>query len=200
MEGLSENSRFVYMTEQELKDIITDAAAEGARIAIADRDRKNAAEVKKQNDQRLFNMQKLLQNYRHIRTNFLETISNGAQAGEQTREEAIRRLMEGKDDVDVSALETTKTRSGIIIADVDKMMKVFKKECDLKGEMGKRMYDVVRSMYFLKKTKSVKELADKWGVSKVTINNDKNRAIEILSTNTFGMAAVKNYHQNNGMR
>ena len=185
MAELGENSKFVYMTEQELKDIITEAAAEGARIAIADRDRKNEAEVKRQNDQRLYNMQKLLQNYRHIRANFLETISNGAQAREQTQEEAIRRLMEGKDDVDVAALETTKTRSGIIIAD---------------GEMGKRMYDVIRSMYFLKKPKSVKELAEKWDVSKVTINNDKNRAIEILSTNTFGMAAVKNYHQNNGKR
>ena len=200
MAELGENSKFVYMTEQELKDIITEAAAEGARIAIADRDRKNEAEVKRQNDQRLYNMQKLLQNYRHIRANFLETISNGAQAREQTQEEAIRRLMEGKDDVDVAALETTKTRSGIIIADVDKMMKVFRKECDLKGEMGKRMYDVIRSMYFLKKPKSVKELAEKWDVSKVTINNDKNRAIEILSTNTFGMAAVKNYHQNNVKR
>ena len=200
MAELGENSKFVYMTEQELKDIITEAAAEGARIAIADRDRKNEAEVKRQNDQRLYNMQKLLQNYRHIRANFLETISNGAQAREQTQEEAIRRLMEGKDDVDVAALETTKTRSGIIIADVDKMMKVFRKECDLKGEMGKRMYDVIRSMYFLKKPKSVKELAEKWDVSKVTINNDKNRAIEILSTNTFGMAAVKHYHQNNGKR
>lgn len=200
MAELGENSKFVYMTEQELKDIITEAAAEGARIAIADRDRKNEAEVKRQNDQRLYNLQKLLQNYRHIRANFLETISNGAQAREQTQEEAIRRLMEGKDDVDVAALETTKTRSGIIIADVDKMMKVFRKECDLKGEMGKRMYDVIRSMYFLKKPKSVKELAEKWDVSKVTINNDKNRAIEILSTNTFGMAAVKNYHQNNGKR
>ena len=126
MAELGENSKFVYMTEQELKDIITEAAAEGARIAIADRDRKNEAEVKRQNDQRLYNMQKLLQNYRHIRSNFLETISNGAQAREQTQEEAIRRLMEGKDDVDVAALETTKTRSGIIIADVDKMMKVFR--------------------------------------------------------------------------
>ena len=104
MAELGENSKFVYMTEQELKDIITEAAAEGARIAIADRDRKNEAEVKRQNDQRLYNMQKLLQNYRHIRANFLETISNGAQAREQTQEEAIRRLMEGKDDVDVAAL------------------------------------------------------------------------------------------------
>ena len=79
------------------------------------------------------------------------------------------------------------------------MMKIFKKECSLKGEMGKRMYDVIRSMYFLKKPKSVKELAEKWGVTKMTISNDKNRAIEILSTNTFGMAAVKNYTKNNEM-
>ena len=197
MNGASEGGRFVYMTDEELKEMLIEAAAEGARIAIADRDRKNANEVKKLNDRRVYNMQKLLHNYRHIRNNFLESISTAEEAREASEEEAIIRLMEGKDDVDISAIERTKTRSGIIITDIDKMMKIFKKECSLKGEMGKRMYDVIHSMYFLKKPKSVKELAEKWGVTKMTISNDKNRAIEILSTNTFGMAAVKNYTKNN---
>lgn len=181
---------FVAMRKDELKSIIWEAAMAGASLATEELEKSHKKEQKEQKDRRLHNTKLLLRNYRMLKENCEKAVYSRQR--EQSAAEIMDSIMSMKDDrVIVESIKRTAERTGIILAHIDKMLDIYRMYCGKYTDREKRQYKVIKALYISKQKKSVKDLAEEFGVSKVTIYEDIKIAEERLSALFFGINGLK---------
>lgn len=185
---------FVALTKEEIETMIAKAALAGASVAAEAVEKAHQKEQKELKDRRLHNTRLLLRNYRMLKESCEKAVYK-KEHQEKTTEEVIRDLMSmhASDGVIVNSIKESAERTSIIISHVDKMIDVFRMYCGKCGEKEKRQYKVIKAMYITKDRTSASELANRFGVSKVTIYDDIKTAEERLSALFFGINGLRFY-------
>lgn len=180
----------VAMKKEELEDLLNQAALVGAQAATEITQRELEKNNREKRDRRLHNTKLLLSHYRDFKAHCSKSVYDSRMAGQNA--DLMEMLMEMKDDaVILESIQRTTIRTGIILEHIDRMMSVFSSFAEQGGEMEKRQYSVVHGYYIESPRKSVQNLSDEFGVSKVTIHKDLKAAEEKLSVLFFGMDGLR---------
>lgn len=178
-------AQFVALSMDDVK-VMIDFAVEKSATVTAKRVSAEFEKSKRQKkDRRLHNMQLLLKNYRALKA--------GCENAVYQKTEHISEIMgdimdmDDSDSVIVESIKRSAERTAIIISHIDVMLDMYYLYCTKQGEKEMRKYDIIKALYIDDNKPSVKELADFFHVSKMTIHNDRRSAIEMLSTLMFGI-------------
>jgi len=183
---MSERPVMVALDREELERLMRQAALAGAQSATEVMQREYDARNTERRDRRLHNTRLLLKHYREFKEHSRKAVSDSRMA--EPESQVIQDLMMMRDDkVILESIRRSIARTQTIIVHIDKMLAVYKAYASREGEIEKRRYNVIQECYLTSTHKSATELAELYGVSKVTIHNDKKVAEEKLSVLFFGL-------------
>ena len=141
-------------------------------------------------DKRLFNTRLLLRNYMDLK----ESVRNAVYERklEPMGYEELENLMQGRDEtVILESIMRSTSRTLGLMERVDVSLAAFKAACESGNDIDKRRYDIIQSMYLVKKGMNQGELAVKYGVSQAQISMDLKAAVNKLSVLIFQMEGIR---------
>ncbi len=187
--GKSKTAKTYTITEQQLKSFAKMTADEAVKAYI--KEEKN--EAKRTQDRRLYNMRVLLENYRSLNEYAKSAIYSVEQAMEsdeigETEVELLMKCGLKEDDLLIKSVASGAVRVKILMAQVNKMLDIYKTDCETSSSKTKqRQYRVIYGMYLGETRLSTKEIAEQEGEEIRTIQNDAKAAREDLTPLIFGI-------------
>ena len=168
------------------------AAEIGAKAAMERLEQEKKSMYHRAIDRRLHNTKLLLKNYRMLRENADNSIYGRSQM-EESAADILNSMMNLYDDeVIVDAIKRSATRTAIIIAHIDTMLKLYEAYCaKSRNELDRRRYDILMAAYIIEHPLTVKEIAKKWHMSKENVYSDLKNAIEKVSALIFGVDGLR---------
>lgn len=139
-------------------------------------------------DRAIQNTQFILKKYRKIKQECEKEILDRYQRTENYKESWswFDSLMKNKDpDEFINELRNSSDKTADIIYSMDSIFDEYWRYCQKGDEAHQRRYDVVFSLYIAKEPLTMQSLAEAYKVSRVTIYNDKNKAVEELAERIF---------------
>lgn len=175
--------------------LIKKAAETAAKVALKTYEDKQKADIKALNDRKLHNTKMLLSNYRLLS----EHVDNATYKREQIdTAEAINWINEmydpnNKADVIVNSIKNSAIKTRIMVAHINKMLKIYKLYCnsDNSPKMLRR-FEVLSGRYISTQRVKYEDIAEKWGVDVRTIQSDIKDAILDFSQLLFGIDWLNN--------
>ena len=183
--------RFVYMSEDELNELIRKTAFETASETITKMEREQEAKTRAYKDKRLRNTKLLLRNYRMLKTGCEEAVWNREVAKKAAEEMDILMLMKVNDRVVVDAIRQSSEKTAVILAHVDRMLEVYKSFCYKCGGREKRRYRALKIVYLNTEKLKMGEAASKLGITTQTLYADLAVAEESLASLFFGFDGLR---------
>ncbi len=183
---------FITLTKDELIAMQNKAAEIGAKAAMERLEQEKKSMYHRAIDRRLHNTKLLLKNYRMLRENADNSIYGRSQM-EESAADILNSMMNLYDDeVIVDAIKRSATRTAIIIAHIDTMLKLYEAYCaKSRNELDRRRYDILMAAYIIEHPLTVKEIAKKWHMSKENVYSDLKNAIEKVSALIFGVDGLR---------
>lgn len=139
-------------------------------------------------DRAIQNTQFILKGYRKIKQGCEKAILDRYQRAENYKEswKWFDSLMRNKDpDEFINELKSSSDRTADIIHTIDLIFDEYWQYCQRGDATNQRRYDVVFSLYIADEPLTMQSLAEAYKVSRVTIYNDKNKAVEELAERIF---------------
>lgn len=139
-------------------------------------------------DRAIQNTQFILKGYRKIKQGCEKAILDRYQRAENYKEswKWFDSLMRNKDpDEFINELKSSSDRTADIIHTIDLIFDEYWQYCQRGDATNQRRYDVVFSLYIADELLTMQSLAEAYKVSRVTIYNDKNKAVEELAERIF---------------
>ena len=168
------------------------AAEIGAKAAMERLEEERKSLYHKAINRRLHNTKLLLRNYRMLRENADNSIYGRSQMEESAADILCNMMNMYDDEVIVDAIKRSATRTAIIVAHIDTMMKLYEAYCSKSGnDLDNRRYEIIKDMYIVEDPLTVKEIAKKWHMSKENVYSDIKIASERLSALIFGVDGLK---------
>lgn len=141
-------------------------------------------------DRRLYNTRLLLRNY----TKFKQHVSNAIQSSDEIRDienQFLELEILDKPDTYINSILRTKERTKIMIAHIDRLIKVYKSEAESNDDQEQMMkYEIIYHRYIAKNKKSIKQMSIELNLSERTAYRVEERAIKDLSVLFFGVDAI----------
>lgn len=182
----------VALTQEDLSKMLAESALIGAQAATDTLQRAHKEEQKQAADRRLHNARLLLKNYRMLKESCKNAIYNRDQC--VSIESALNDIMNMNDDrAIVESIRRTSERTAVILAHIDKMLDVYRTYSQKNGDREKRQYNVIFDYYIARKAITIKDLAQKYKVSRVTIYDDLKAGEGKLSALLFGIDGLRFY-------
>lgn len=184
--------QYVVLTKEEIAAMQMTAAEIGAKAAMERLEEERKSLYHKAINRRLHNTKLLLRNYRMLRENADNSIYGRSQMEESAADILCNMMNMYDDEVIVDAIKRSATRTAIIVAHIDTMMKLYEAYCSKSGnDLDNRRYEIIRDMYIVEDPLTVKEIAKKWHMSKENVYSDIKIASERLSALIFGVDGLK---------
>lgn len=187
--GKTEKDKHKTMTMEEIIELAT-------KTAISVYDQQKKAEVKEKHDRRLRSTKMLLENYRSFSSYNDNAVSNLYDALKIDEDiYSVLELMEGRErvssDVKIDSIEKGVLRTKIMMAHVDAMLEIYKRNCETSPypeEM--RRYRVIYDMYLGEEEKRAEQIAEEECCDIATVYRDKKNAILKLTALIFGIDGI----------
>ena len=189
---MTEQKVLVTMTREELENLATEAAFKGAAMMADSMAKAQDDKARSMRKRRLHNTRLLLRNYVVMKENCEEAVYRRTAA--KSDFDFFQELMSDRDksdDMIIASIRESSERTALILSHIDKMIAVYKDYCSRCGERERRQYRVMKSSYLLKSKKTVRELAEEFGVTDRTIQKDREIAEERLSVLFFGIDGLR---------
>lgn len=185
----TEKDKLKTMTMEEIIELAT-------KTAINVYDQQKKAEVKEKHDRRLRSTKMLLENYRSFSSYNDNAVSNLYDALKIDEDiYSVLELMEGRErvssDVKIDSIEKGVLRTKIMMAHVDAMLEIYKRNCETSPypeEM--RRYRVIYGMYLGEEEKRAEQIAEEECCDIATVYRDKKNAILKLTALIFGIDGI----------
>lgn len=177
------------ITEEQLKHFAKTVAEEAVKAFR--KEEKN--EARRKQNRNLYNMRLLLENYRGLNEYAKSAIYSVEQLIEDRTigEYEVELLMKcgvKEDDLLIKSVASGAVRVKTLMAQVDKMLNVYRIDCETSSsETKKRRYRVINALYLAEERKSTKDIAEMEGEELRTIQNDAKAAREELTPLIFGI-------------
>lgn len=185
--------RFVTLTYEQLKEITDNAVATGAKEALKVYQQERKKEQSKRADRRLRNTKLLLRNY-HMLKEHAENSVFGRTQMEESALDILESMMNMYDnEVIIESIKRSATRTAIIVSHIETMFGLYEAYCEksLNKEVDCRRYKVAVDRYISDPVLSVKEIAQKYNMSKENVYSDLRVAEERLTALIFGVDGLK---------
>lgn len=189
---MAEEKVLVTLTREELENLATEAALKGAAMVMDSMAKAQEEKLLKMRKRRLHNTRLLLRNYVMMKENCEEAVYRRTAA--KSDFDFFQELMSDRDRSDemiIASIRESSERTALILCHIDKMIAVYKDYCSRSGDRERRQYKVMKSIYMLKSKKTVRELAEEYGVTDRTIQKDREIAEERLSVLFFGIDGLR---------
>ena len=170
------------------------------KTAINVYEQQKKAEMKEKHDRRLRSTKMLLENYRSFSSfndNAVSNLYDALKIDEDIYD--VLELMEGREkissDVKIDSIEKGVLRTKIMMAHVDAMLDIYKRNCEnspYPEEM--RRYRVIYGMYLGDEEKRAEQIAEEECCDIATVYRDKKNAITKLTALIFGIDGIMLKH------
>lgn len=189
----AEKQDLIFLTKEQLSGIYEKAADVGAKAAIKKLEEERSAEFKQRGKRKLRNTKLLLRNYNMLKKHAENSVFGRTQMGESATDilEAMMSLY--NDDVIIESIKNSATRTAIIVAHIETMLDLYYTYCRTSpySEVDMRRYEIVWSRYISDEPMSVKDIANKYHISKENVYKDINIGIERLTALIFGVDGLR---------
>jgi len=176
------------MGTSKLNEEILKAAAEiAAKTALETYTKEKDKDRKKRLDRRLRDTKRLMKSYREIKVHAGDAIASLSEIADEDYE-FFKNLMEGEDNIDVSAIVRTKARSAIMLTHIDAMLQAYEViSHNSKKPEDQRRFRVLEAMYLKGEPVSAAEIAEIEQIDTRTVYKDINAACEKMGALLFGI-------------
>jgi hypothetical protein len=191
---VEQDNKLVVMTTEDLKDAIRKASAEGAKVALDKFDKLIKQERQNSADKRLHNTEKLLRNYHMFKLSAENAVYEVTDLEAEESANEILNLMLNREGpgLTVESIKKSVIRTVIILEHIDAMINLYRIYCHESDDpVLVRRFNVLYDRYISSPTLSVKEIAEKYNVTKSQAYTDLNNAKEKISALIFGIDSVK---------
>lgn len=164
--------------------------AEAALKAFSDQMEKVKSE---RVDRRLRNAKLLLRNYRAFKAHAENALYDARDLDEDAYDIIDLMSDNWKDsDLFVDSIRQSAARTCTIVRHIDTMLGLYRAFCEnAENTEEMRRWDVINGRYISEEQKSIKEIADKYGVTERTIYRDEDIAIERIAALIFGIDGIR---------
>lgn len=184
-----EETSFILLTSQQLKEIYEKSAGIGAKEALKFFEQERKREYAGRTDRRLRNTKLLLRNY-HMLKEHAENSVFGRTQMEESALDIMESMMTMYDnEVIIESIKRSATRTAVIVSHIETMFELYAAYCDKAPNryIEMRRYEVLWDLYMAENILSVKEVAKKHHVAMDTVYTDRKMAIERLTALIFGV-------------
>ena len=181
--------KLLVLTSAELHEIYEKAATIGAREALKTFEQERKNEYSKRADRRLRNTKLLLRNY-HMLKGHAENSVFGRIQMEESAADILESMMSMYDnEVIIDSIKRSASRTAIIVSHIEVMFGLYESYCEKSAsrEVDKRRFGVLWDRYMAEQPLDVKEIAQKYNMSKENVYSDLNVATERISALIFGV-------------
>lgn len=192
-EECSNPKKLVVITAAELREIYEKAAAIGAREALKTFEQERKREYSERADRRLRNTKLLLRNY-HMLKEHAENSVFGRIQMEESAADILESMMSMYDNkVIIDSIKRSASRTAIIVSHIEVMLGLYESYCEKSAsrEVDRRRFGVLWDRYMAEQPLDVKEIAQKYNMSKENVYSDLNVATERVSALIFGVDGLK---------
>ena len=189
--GKKDEGRTVRLSEKELRDIC-EAAADAA---VAKRIREEAQAAQRKKDWRLHNTKLLLEKYHYFKDHIersiesleeMDGISLPSDASDIFRIFGLR-----DEDTRIWTVKRSVTKMSLIMAHVDRMLDVYRRECERSQSVAQqRKWLVIERMYLQERRMTTNQIAREMNMEPRAIQYDAKEAREDISVLIFGIEAI----------
>ena len=183
-------TRMITLSMAELRAMRQESAEIGARMALEKIEKEKKKAQKQMNDKRLHNTKLLLKNYKMLKMNAENSIFGQSQMKESAADILCNMMSLYDDGVIVDSIKRSATRTAIIVAHIEEMLKLYKVYCDRGNEIEKRRYKVLYDTYISDKALSVQDIAKLQKMSKESVYSDLKISIKRLTALIFGIDSL----------
>lgn len=175
------------------EEILRVAVEVGAKAAIDVYTKQKNKDHKKRIDRRLRDTKRLMRSYREIKVHAGDAITSLSEIADEDYE-FFKSLMEGEDNIDVSAIVHTKARSAIMLTHIDAMIKAYETiSHNSKKPEEQRKFRVLEAMYLGEEAVPASEVAEREHIDTRTVYRDLDAACEKMSALLFGIQWIERY-------
>lgn len=184
---------YYVMSEDQLREIVRVAGEAGGKAALQKLETESKALRKRMHARRFHNTELLLRNYNMFKLSVVNAVYSIKQIEEEQSANEILSLMMDRDDDEflLQSVKASKAKTIMIIKHIDTMLDIYKVHCERSSdELDERRYSVLMDRYINDPALSVKEIAEKYFISKESVYSDLKIAKERLSALIFGVDGV----------
>ena len=184
---------YYVMSEDQIRDIVRVAGEAGGKVALQKLEIESKAMRKRMHDRRFHNSELLLRNYNMFKLSVVNAVYSIKQIEEEQSANEILSLMMDRDDDEflLQSVKESKAKTIMILKHIDTMLDIYQLHCQRSAdELDVRRYDVLMDRYINEPALSVKEIAEKYFISKESVYSDLKIAKERLSALIFGIDGV----------
>lgn len=184
---------YYIMSEEQIRDIVRVAGEAGGKAALQKLESESKAMRKRMHDRRFHNTELLLRNYNMFKLSVVNAVYSMKQIEEEQSANEILSLMMDRNDDEflLQSVKESKAKTIMIIKHIDTMLDIYKVHCERSAdELDERRYFVLMDRYINEPTLSVKDIAEKYFISKESVYSDLKIAKERLSALIFGVDGV----------
>lgn len=177
------------LTQGQLQDIYEKAAAIGAQEGLNKFREEQKRNKERRMDRRLRNTKLLLRNY-HMLKEHAENSVFGRSQMEESASDILESMMSLYDnEVIIESIRRSASRTATIVSHIEVMLGLYECYCEKSegSDIDRRRYHVLYDRYVAESPASVREISEKYSISKETVYSDLNIAIERVSALIFGV-------------
>lgn len=192
-EEFQQPEKLLVLTATELREIYEKAATIGAREALKTFEQERKREYSERADRRLRNTKLLLRNY-HMLKEHAENSVFGRVQMEESAADILESMMSMYDnEVIIDSIKRSASRTAIIVSHIEVMLGLYESYCEKSAsrEVDRRRFGVLWDRYMAEQPLDVKEIAQKYNMSKENVYSDLNVATERVSALIFGVDGLK---------
>ncbi len=179
----------IALPSEKFEEIWKEAASIGAKEALKAFERERKKEYSNRADRRLRNTKLLLRNY-HMLKKHVENSVFGRIQMEESAADILESMMSMYDnEVIIDSIKRSASRTAIIVSHIEVMLGLYESYCEKSAsrEVDKRRFGVLWNRYMAEHPLDVKEIAQKYNMSKENVYSDLNVATERVSALIFGV-------------
>ena len=168
------------------KEIVKIAAEQAVKVTLETLKTQKKKERQERRDWRLRNTKLLLEHLQEFKDHADKSIFDVRKVLESSQEDiaAYTQQISEKRDVYVESVMLSAGRTATLIEDTERMLKLYRQECEQGSQEKQRRYRVLIACTIQKK--SYQQIIDEESISKSTVFRDIDMAIEELSAMIFG--------------
>lgn len=188
-EECSQSGKLLVLTSTQFREIYEKAAIIGAREALRTFEQERKKECGERVDRRLRNTKLLLRNY-HMLKEHAENSVFGRIQMEESAADILESMMSMYDnEVIIDSIKRSASRTAIIVSHIEVMFGLYESYCEKSAsrEVDRRRFGVLWDRYMAEQPLDVKEIAQKYNMSKENVYSDLNIATERVSALIFGV-------------
>ncbi len=185
--------KLMVLTSAELREIYEEAATIGVREALRIFEQERKKEYSGRAVRRLRNTKLLLRNY-HMLKEHAENSVFGRIQMEESAADILDSMMSLYDnEVIIDSIKRSASRTAIIVSHIEVMIGLYESYCERSAsrEVDERRFKVLWDRYLAEQPLDVKEIAQKYNMSKENVYSDLNIATERVSALIFGVDGLK---------